>query len=739
MKAMLNLIKSKLKTLNIVITISALSSISNSFAQNGKVWATIENFPSLGINYENAKLSSTDPQVNQLIQNLKIQSFTQALPSSKSRELQTVYEIECDCDENELISQIGKLENQISNPQIGPKYKVLTEPNDYLTNFSNDYALDLINASQAWDITTGNSDIIIAISDANYYTNHEELVGKINYVTASNTNTNYAHGTAVAITAAGNTNNSLGKSSIGYNSSLQLRTMSYNEILSATYAGAKVINVSWTSGCVPNSYVQDVMNEVFANGTTVVSSAGNGVTCGGATNLVFPAACDHVISVTSVGPYDNHERSVGVPSTAHQHNSAVDLCAPGYDVALSTSPGYYLTGNGSSFAAPFVSGTIALMLAVNPCLTPDNIEYILKETAVNIDAINPDYANQLGAGRLNAHAAVLMASSFSVLNVTATNEFDCLTNEQSLTINSVSGQAPFSYTWNNGSVTQEITNVDAGSNYSVYVTDANGCIGYYETTVNEILPMTFDSQINNVLCNGANNGSVEINVQGGSENYTYSWSNGETSELIDNIGTGIYYLTITDGFGCTITTDFQINEPEPISASILTTPVTILANGTIDLTANGGIAPYTFSWNNGSSDEDLQNLGAGTYTVTVTDANGCTQTNSATINSNTPITPNPMNTNLFTNQTINTMGVEENKEMFVKLYPNPTSDVAYVYWGQMDINTVNLYDLSGKLLSTQTVNDTINQYEIRGLQPGEYFVKLNLKNGEYILKKVTFL
>src|SRR5690606_19803194 len=127
----------------------------------------------------------------------------------------------------------------------------------------------------------------------------------------------------------------------GYNSELALYRMSYDDLLTATYNGYRVINTSWTSGCTYSSYVQTVIDEIYENGSIVVASAGNGGTCGGPTNLVYPAACEHVISVTSIGSNDNHELYAGDPNATHQHNSDVDISAPGLLVPISMGPGYY--------------------------------------------------------------------------------------------------------------------------------------------------------------------------------------------------------------------------------------------------------------------------------------------------------------------------------------------------------------------------------------------------------------
>ena len=356
-------------------------------------------------------LNSNNPTIQSLVTNYSIEKIKYAFPNSRKQILKNVIEITCDCNESDLVDAIAKMSDVFVQPEIGPHYEVLFTPNDLTATFAEDYALDLIRAQDAWDITHGDSTIIIAISDQNFQIEHEDLIGKIHHYDASNT-ASVAHGTAVAVSAAGRTNNGIGKSSIGFDSELALYMMSYNDILIASYAGSRVINVSWTSGCSFSLYTQNVMDEVYENGSIVVVAAGNGSTCGGAANLVYPAACDHVISVTGIGSADNHEIIQGDTLSTFQHNATVDISAPGIQVALTGGNGYYVTANGTSFAAPIVSGTIALMLAVDTCLTFEDIETILYSTSVDIDYLNPTYAGRLGAGRLDAGAAVLMASTY---------------------------------------------------------------------------------------------------------------------------------------------------------------------------------------------------------------------------------------------------------------------------------------------------------------------------------------
>lgn len=385
--------------------ITSLVTILNvaAFGQNS-IWATVDNI-------EKIKGSN---EFQSIITNLHADLvFYKAFPSSKRNHLQNVYEFVCDCNADKLYAAISKVPG-ISGIEFAPQYKTLELPNDYTTAVTNNWALDLIGANSAWDITTGDTSILIAISDQNYYAEHEELTGKITYYDNTNTSTR-THGTAVATIAAGNTNNGLGNASIGYNSSLGLYRMNYNDILIASYGGARVINLSWSSGCSFNQYVQTLIDEVYANGTFIVASAGNGTTCAGANNLVYPAAYNHVFAVTSIGSQDNIERVIGNPATRHQTNSSVDICAPGYDVPLTIAPGVYIYSSGTSFAAPYVTGTIGLMLAANPNLTTSEIDSILRTSAINIDLINPNYIGKMGAGRLNSAAAVRIAQSLLVI------------------------------------------------------------------------------------------------------------------------------------------------------------------------------------------------------------------------------------------------------------------------------------------------------------------------------------
>lgn len=742
--------KTFLKSLFTLLLTTTFS--TNADAQTGKVLTGISAVSKLEI-FQNEKqeLHSGNAAIESLITRLNITKIEQAFPASRSTELSNVYEITCQCDENDLLQEIAKNNLYFTRPELSETPQVLYTPNDYSLSITNDYALNLINAQVAWDITHGDSSITIAITDANFHYGHEELVGKYNYVGA-NSSTDYVHGTAVAITAAGNTNNGSGKSSIGFNSSLQLRAMSYNEVLSASYAGAKIINMSWAAGCSNNSYYQQVINEAYGNGSILVAAAGNGGTCGGASNLVYPASYDHVISVSSVGPNDNHERTIGNPSTTHQHNTLVDICAPGYDVALSTAPGVYLTGNGSSFASPLVSGTIALMLAVNPCLTSDEVEQILKITAVNIDAMNPTYIGRLGAGRLNAGAAVQMAATFSTMPLNGEGAFDCSNMAQSISLDLSTVAAPYQITWNTGDTSQTLLNVSPG-NYSVFVRDSSGCVGYFATTVDTLLPISITADIHHALCKNDNSGSIEIEVNGGHGFNTYLWNAGQTTQNIYNLTAGNYHVTVTDGKGCQKTEVFVVNEPGQLVTSVTHQNQLYLNEGSISVNVSGGTLPYTYSWSNGETSEDLIGLTAGFYELLVTDANGCLASANAVVVSvsatesgltngkedNAHMIVANNSTSTSEENTDESLGIEQIDETSIVIYPNPAVDHATIKWDGISITGIQVYDMTGKQIQNIPVNATMNSLELNGIAQGEYIVHMTTANNELVVKKISFL
>ncbi|NBP30700.1 MAG: hypothetical protein EBV23_14190, partial [Flavobacteriia bacterium] len=152
-------------------------------------------------------------------------------------------------------------------------------------------------------------------------------------------------------------------------------------------------------------------------------------------------------------------------------------------------------------------------------------------------------------------------------------------------------------------------------------------------TITQPQVLSLNSTQINVSCNGGGNGSIDLTVSGGAAPYTYAWSNNAASQDINNLIAGTYTVTVTDANNCSTTTSATVTAPNALSLNALPNDVLCFgaSTGSIDLTPSGGTAPYNYQWSNNTSLQDPQNLVAGTYTVTVTDANGCTSTTSATV------------------------------------------------------------------------------------------------------------
>jgi hypothetical protein len=206
----------------------------------------------------------------------------------------------------------------------------------------------------------------------------------------------------------------------------------------------------------------------------------------------------------------------------------------------------------------------------------------------------------------------------------------------SVTTSITGGTASYAYLWSNAATTSNITAV-AGT-YSLTVTDAHGCKvkGAY-TITQPASGMSFSPEIDNVSCHGGSDGHIDADVTGGTWPYTYSWLPvGVGFSLFDDlyfVPAGTYTITVTDGSGCSLTASYTVTEPAPISITATTVNVSCHggSNGSINSTVAGGTAPYTYRWSNGSTLADPIRLAAGTYSVVVTDANGCTATASYTI------------------------------------------------------------------------------------------------------------
>ncbi len=197
----------------------------------------------------------------------------------------------------------------------------------------------------------------------------------------------------------------------------------------------------------------------------------------------------------------------------------------------------------------------------------------------------------------------------------------------------VGGVSPYSYSWNTGSFNRVLNGISAGV-YVFTVTDASSQT--ISASIELIQPMLLEVTLipsvyggYNISNQGGHDGEIITEPKGGSQPFTYAWSNGSTTENIYELTAGNYNLTLTDANGCTVTGSKTMTEPTPLHVVSITSPQNHGYNisckggndGAINLSVTGGVPPYKYDWSTGSFEEDLSNLTAGEYSVRITDDN----------------------------------------------------------------------------------------------------------------------
>ncbi len=241
--------------------------------------------------------------------------------------------------------------------------------------------------------------------------------------------------------------------------------------------------------------------------------------------------------------------------------------------------------------------------------------------------------------------AVALSASTTVTNINCYNAANGIVN---LTI--TGGTAPYTYLWSNAATTQNITGLSPNT-YTVTITDAKGCTTTSSGIVSQPAQLSLSTSNTNVSCFGGANGGIILTVSGGTSPFTYSWSNGLTTKDLSGLLAATYSVIVTDAHGCSATISTTITEPNVLSASAVASPALCKggATGSIALTVNGGTSGYTYLWSNTATTQNLTNVSAGFYSVTITDSKGCTTTSSATVTEPSAIAVAASVTNILCN------------------------------------------------------------------------------------------
>jgi gliding motility-associated-like protein len=205
------------------------------------------------------------------------------------------------------------------------------------------------------------------------------------------------------------------------------------------------------------------------------------------------------------------------------------------------------------------------------------------------------------------------------------------------------GTSPYTYSWTGGYTTETITSAGNGT-YNLSILDQNNCAASTSVTLTQPDPLDVIMNPMNTPCYGTPGGMVMLNVTGGTSPYAFAWNNGAATQDVTDLYAGIYWVTVTDDHGCTSVGSTGIQQPDSVMVTITTSSLLCHGNqnGSVQTFVSGGVSPYQYLWNTSATSSSLQNLSGGTYTVTITDSNGCSSVYNSYVNEPSQITANPV-------------------------------------------------------------------------------------------------
>lgn len=421
-------------------------------------------------------------------------------------------------------------------------------------------------------------------------------------------------------------------------------TYSWTNSLSTTSTASNLAAGSYT--CT----IKDA-NGCTLNKTFIISQASVLVASVESTNVSCYGANDGSASITAVSGGSGSYTYLWSPSGG-TNAIATDLSAGTYTCYITDSNGAFIT---KTFTITQPSAALSASISkVNPTVNGTNTG----TATVTVTGGTSPYTYLWSNSATTSSISSLAAGSYScvitdakgctvtktveltepspVLVTTSKTDVSCFGGNNGTAGVAVSGGvSPYAYVWTPSVGSGATLNGLVAGTYVCRVTDANGAV--VEKTIEIVQPTELTTSVSqiNVGCNGANSGSVTITVSGGTAPYTYSWSpSGGTTATASNLTAGNYSCKITDSKGCTVTRNITITQATLLSAT--TSKIDVKCNGestgSASVFVSGGNPTYTYLWSNGATTATASNLIAGSYSCTITDANGCSLIKNFTIN-----------------------------------------------------------------------------------------------------------
>lgn len=384
------------------------------------------------------------------------------------------------------------------------------------------------------------------------------------------------------------------------------------------------------------------------------------------TNPVCGGACSGIVTANPSGGTAPFTYLWASPTNTNQ--TVTGLCAGVYSVTV--------TDAHACQALQTVNLVAPVTVSINPAVTPAACGANNGSINASPSSGNPPFTYQwlppVPAGQstftvvtgLSAGVYTVVVSDASACTITVTIPLSNSNGPSSATMsftdvacnsqcngaasvsNIVGGTAPYSVSWVNPVATGTLVSNLCQGSYTAQIVDANNCVLFQPVTINQPQLIDDNEVLNSSACFGNCNGAIALNPSGGNGGYTYTWSNAATTSSVTNLCPGTYSVTIRDSKNCTFTANYNLPALTTITSSTFVTNNLCPQNcaGTALATSvAGGLPPYSFHWSDPSGQSNIQAVGLcnGSYSVTITDANGCFSVLPATISSPTQVTFTP--------------------------------------------------------------------------------------------------
>ena len=429
------------------------------------------------------------------------------------------------------------------------------------------------------------------------------------------------------------------------------------------------ITINATGGTAPYNYIWSngatgiVNSSLIAGNYTVTVTDQNGCTSAQTNTVIQPSALNVLpalvnnncygvsagsisLSVSGATPPYTYVWSPNVSSS----NTGSGLSNGNYTITVSDNNGCTTIANATVTSptailinASIINSTCQLAnasITVNPSGATPNYAYNWSNgvaTATNQNIVSGIYTltvtDNLGCSKDTS--ITISSSSIPQLTISGSDSI-CVGGSVVLNATVNNGTVPFNYNWNpvNSNNSSATFSPAQSQNIELIVTDAKGCADTSDFFVEVVSLPIVNGAVDDAKCYGANDGNITLNLIGGIAPITYNWiPNVSSASIASNLYQGTYQVNITDYLGCTGSNTFIVNQPDSLQLNFIAVGSTCnLPNGSIQAIVGGGVQSYNYLWNTSSMIDNISLLTPGSYSLTVTDANGCVKSNSLTIN-----------------------------------------------------------------------------------------------------------